>query len=135
LHQFTKTPSDLRFLDLFNLSLKDLPRIFFTELEDDVVLTPFLVFSKRVVSVLEMQAEDKVLEEEEEEEEMESSSLFPGEQEKQVTRLRDGVAPENGFPVIEPQPEQITRRIFMASNKEVSIMNVRITVKTRIRSI
>jgi hypothetical protein len=114
LHQFTKTPSDLRFLDLFNLSLKDLPGIFFTELEDDVALTPFLVFSKRVVSVLEMQAEDKVLEEEQE---MESSSLFPGEHEQQVTRLRDGVWPENGFPVIEPQPEQITRRAWRATRK------------------
>ncbi|KAJ6358226.1 hypothetical protein OIU78_005956 [Salix suchowensis] len=56
LHQFTKTPSGLRFLT----------GIFFTELEDDVVLTPFLVFSERVVSVLEMQSEDRVLEEEKE---------------------------------------------------------------------
>lgn len=79
-----------------------------------MVLTPFLVFSKRVVSVLEMQAEDKVLEEEQE---TESSSLFPGEQEEQVTRLRDGVSPENGIPVIEPQPEHITRRIWRATRK------------------
>jgi hypothetical protein len=104
-HQFTKTHSDLKFLDLFNLPPENLAGILVTQL----VSTPFLVFSKRVVSVVEMQAEDKVLEQDEEQE-MESNSLFSGEQERQVTRRRDGAVPENEPPVRELQAEQITRR-------------------------
>ena len=77
LHQFIKTPSDLKFLDLFNLPPDNPAGILVTR----SILTPFLVFSKRVVSVVEMQAEGKVLEQE-----MESDSLFSGEQERQVTR-------------------------------------------------